>query len=161
MHDEETYTCSVTYLEPSESCESNGSYKIKLNVLGMYCSDRVTTMKTEWENKAHYEMLLLILFVFFFYFSQPCQKLYSCTINNANARWNRTNDTKWYDDRTTEWGSTICELLWGPRWSTKAKRWMAPQRKTVTRCVSTIFLCVVFFPILLYIAFKFQWKIKI
>lgn len=67
VHDEETYTCSVTYLEPSESCDSNGSYKIKLNVLGMYCSDRATTMKNEWENKAHYEMLLLIcLFVLFF-----------------------------------------------------------------------------------------------
>lgn len=67
VHDEETYTCSVTYLEPSESCESNGSYKIKLNVLGMYCSDRVMTMKNECENKAHYEMLLLICLFFFIF----------------------------------------------------------------------------------------------
>lgn len=36
VHDEETYTCDVTYLDPSESCESRGSYKIKLNVLGEY-----------------------------------------------------------------------------------------------------------------------------
>lgn len=35
VQDEETYTCSVTYLDPSESCDSSGSYKIKLDVLGM------------------------------------------------------------------------------------------------------------------------------
>lgn len=34
VHDEETYKCVVTYLDPSDSCESKGSYKIKLNVLG-------------------------------------------------------------------------------------------------------------------------------
>lgn len=36
VQDEGTYTCGVTYLDPSESCDSSGSYKIKLNVLGMY-----------------------------------------------------------------------------------------------------------------------------
>lgn len=35
VQDEETYTCSVTYLDPSESCDSSGSYKIQLDVLGM------------------------------------------------------------------------------------------------------------------------------
>lgn len=37
VHDEETYTCSITYLDPSDTCESSGSYKIKLNVLGVSC----------------------------------------------------------------------------------------------------------------------------
>lgn len=36
VHDEEVYTCGLTYLDPLESCESSGSYKIKLNVLGVY-----------------------------------------------------------------------------------------------------------------------------
>lgn len=35
-HDEEIYTCSTTYLDPSEACDSSGSFEIKLNVLGKY-----------------------------------------------------------------------------------------------------------------------------
>lgn len=36
VHDEEIYTCGITYLDPSDSCDSSGSHKIKLNVLGLY-----------------------------------------------------------------------------------------------------------------------------
>lgn len=33
-HDEEIYSCVTTYLDPSDACNSSGSFKIKLNVLG-------------------------------------------------------------------------------------------------------------------------------
>lgn len=34
VHDEEIYKCTITYVDPRETCDSFDSYSIQLNVLG-------------------------------------------------------------------------------------------------------------------------------
>lgn len=45
VHDEEIYNCAIIYLKPSDSCNSTGSHKIKLNVLGMYLTSTANSSK--------------------------------------------------------------------------------------------------------------------
>lgn len=128
VHDEETYTCAITYLDPSDACESSGSYKIKLNVLGWY--------------------LWLLLIVSSFFINHAVRRfhliyrppslcsppilffIFSRTVNNPNARWKRNDNTKWNSYWAIERRSTLCQLLWGAQRTTTTECRMVSQQWT-------------------------------